>query len=749
MVNTAVRGRLHFSNFTETSIFTRWANGLARLQGVYGTRHTLVFTLQVGATPFHQGVLAMNWQYNATTSDSDKFIRSVRSETCTNLPHVRMDLSTDTMVQLKVPFLAPGEFTKVGATATTAPYGVLAINSILPVPTVAGISAPSYTLLMHIEDLELFGAVPQSSSGVALQSGKKLSPVTEEFEQEAYPFSSSAMALSRSVKWVGKGIPALSSISGPTSWFLEKAAGAIRSFGFARPQICDPVQRMVRYDTICENNVDLANSGVVLGPISQNTLAVSPMFGGTDVDEMSLAYLCSQYSQITTFPIATTEAAGTLKYVTPVSPSTMWFRISSGNPYCNVPPPVIAPTSTNAFQPSGLFFFGQMFKVWRGGLKFRFTFSKTKMHGGRVMLVYRPDENNYSESVFGTRPTLSVADYGASGPDPFGYSTILNLRDGNVFEFEVPYISSFPYTPFSSFTGTLAMYIVDPLQAPAVVSSTINVLVEVKAGSDFEFAIPRTPLYPAHVGGTITLQSAKRLATSAETLSQHTVGESINSVKQLISIPKVTFANVTSASGLATTIPPWFYQPRPSFLVPAPTTHITESFSFGGNIATCYAFVKGGTDYHIYDYLNIGAAISARPVSTTGTLPTVNQSPALWPPESNNPRVTNSSTGALHLRLPAYQGAVRLPASVLNGVASTGSSWGPNGFNNPSTPFNRFGPMTMYRVTIASSNNGLMQFSRAAADDAGLAHYMGPPPLLLLSTNTAGAAYDVDTGANQ
>lgn len=734
-------------------IVNQFPSGASRMTGVYGFRASLVFSLQIACTPFHQGVVCMNWQYGET-DNSATFIRSALTAKCTDLPHVRLDLSVDTMVQLKIPFLSSIEYGVVNVSNTgiiSPSYGYLAINSILPTNAVAGMSPPRYQLYVHLEDLEFFGAQPLSSTNIVFQSGKKLSPITEEFEKESHPFSSGTMALSRAVGWISKGVPMLSSIGGPTAWFLAKTAGAIRAFGFSKPTVVDPMMRMQRNSNILEHNVDVPTSALVVGPFAGNTLRVSPKFGATDVDEMSLAFILSNYGQICRFNMDVADAAGTLMWAALVSPSSMWFNISASKPYCNTIPPSVAPATANSFLPTNLFYFGQMFRFWKGSLKFRFTFSKAKLHGGRVIVNYAPFLTAFDDVTYLAPATTaggSVATYGANGPNPFGYSAIFNLRDGNVFEFEVPYVSPQPFTPFISNTGVVSMHVVDALQAASVISTNIGVLVEVKAGSDFEFANVRTALYPPHNLGTPIFQSGRVLGNTTADVSELTIGEAVTSVKQLISIPKVAPASFAATTKYQFLIPPWFYQPRPSVLTPAPTTHLRESFGFGGMIASCYAFVRGGTDFHVYpcqDSAN-GLYVTVRETSPIQARGTPTQTPGQQP-FSNNPVVINSQ-GSLHVRLPAYQHLIRYFSSVLNSTLTTGSSWSFGGTRVPSLTFGSFGFPSIYYATMFSPNATTAFLSRNAADDAAASCFQGAPPLLLLSTNTAATLYDLESDFN-
>jgi hypothetical protein len=725
------RASIYTTDFTNTTPFTQFTNGLVRLSGVYGVRATIVITLQVAASPFHQGVLALAWQYGDSIQNRT-FFRSA-SHVVTNLPHVRLDIASDTMVQLRVPFLSDVEYMNLSLGTQPSYWGSLILTTLLPTPTVAGITAPPYQMYIHLEDMEFFGSAPLSVSAVTLQMG----PITKEFEDESRPYSSGVMALSRVAHFVGQGIPALSALSSPTSWFLEKVAGTIRHFGYARPQVVDPVMRMQRIDNVGEQNVDVASAVQVIGPMSTNSVRQGPEFAGTDVDEMAFSYITKVPSQIQYFVMNTSTAGRTVLYVTQISPSVFWYRNAGTLPACNIPPRLVAPASTGGFQPSSIFALSQMFKLWRGTFHFRFTFCKTKMHGGRVMIVYNP-EVGYSPltSSAGTIPTINVAAYGVNGPNPYGHSSIHNLRDASIVEFAVPYTSPYPYMPFGGNTGSLAVYLIDPIQAPAVVSQGVTVMVEVSAGADYELADFVTPVYPPSPSAAVTFQGG--LSQAPDELSEYTVGESLASVKQLISIPHVTPISTVPGTG-SWYIPHWTYSP--TYAASGVATCLNGSFSVPAYVATWFAFAKGGTDLHA----NMTAADSTssayfRVTQFSGNITTTTQSPS-QAPYSNNCAV-QAFSGSLHARLPAYSHLVRFAASAFQNVTAIGTSWGFTSTNIPALRPNR--PVSTYKL-FAKYTTGVMILTMSAADDASLAMFMGPTPLLLLSTNAVTTLYDIDS----
>lgn len=725
------RALIYTSDFTNTTPFTSFTNGLVRLSGVYGVRATIVITLQVAASPFHQGIVALAWQYGDSIQNRT-FFRNA-SHVVTNLPHVRLDIASDTMVQLRVPFLSDVEYMSLSAATQPSYWGSLILTTLLPTPTVSGITAPPYNMYIHLEDMEFFGSAPLSVSTVTLQMG----PITKEFEDESRPYSSGVMALSRVAHFVGQGIPALSALSSPTSWFLEKVAGTIRHFGYARPQVVDPVMRMIRIDNVGEQNVDVASAVQVIGPLSNNTVRQGPEFAGTDVDEMAFSYIVKVPSQIQYFGITTSTAGRTVLYATQISPSFLWYRQAGTLPACNIPPRLVAPAATGGFQPSTIFALSQMFKLWRGSFHFRFTFGKTKMHGGRIMIVYNPEVGfTPLTTSAGTIPTINVAAYGVNGPNPYGHSSIHNLRDASVVEFEVPYTSPYPYMPFGGNTGSLAVYLIDPVQAPAVVSQTVSVMVEVSAGADYELADFVTPVYPPSPLATVTFQGG--LSQAPDELSEFTVGEVLASAKQLISIPHISATTTVPGSG-TWNIPHWSYSP--THPIAGVTSCLLGAFSVPGYIASWYAFAKGGTDFHA----NMNSTDSSggtyfRITQFSANTTTTTQSPS-QAPYSNNCAVQNFS-GSLHARLPAYSHLVRFAASSFNNVTAIGSAWGFLSSNIPNLRPNR--PTSTYRLFV-KYGTGVLLLTTSAADDASLAMFMGPTPLLLLSANAATTLYDVDS----
>lgn len=710
----------HFPQFTQ------------RLSGCFGIRFSLNFKMQVAATPFHQGLLALSFQYANDAPSGQLFSRASVSATATNLPHVRLDLSENTMAEFKVPFLYQNEFMQVipGPDST---YGFWSINTILPVVSVVGLSAPTYELYLFLTDIELFGVDNYNSTTITLQSG--LGVIGKELK-ETKLISKSADAASRISRFVARNIPALSSVAGPVAWAMDVTSGIAKYFGYARPLIQDPLLRVIRSIYNSDGHVDLPFAGFALGAFQSNTLAVAPEFGGTDVDEMAIAYITSQWSQVCVGYVNATNTHSLAVYASPVSPSCLWFRAPVGTPpYCNLTWPknsLVSFSAANSFIPTSLMNISSFFRLWRGGIKYRITFAKTKYHAGRYMISYNPSTVYRIDGGSGIA-TVEGPEVDASKVQPYGYSQIMDLKDSNVFEFTIPYSLGVAYSYFASSVGGLSIVCMDPLQAPSTVTSSVPFLVEVCGDSDFELADFAGPWFAPLIGGTISVQSGGIVKKSTTSPNQITIGEHMTSVKQMIQSPSWAFEAITPTTTIKGLLYPWFISSPINQLftaraVPMPVNTIVKFNTTASNLAKCYAFARGGTDYHIYP----GATGNIRLIADQGITDGYSAYGSSYFDTSSRtaigstPKVVSYGEHPLHVRLPAFQPRVRIPCHM---------------FDTKTYPF--LGAATDTGIFLARShcdrltviNNNTAQasvwISKSAADDAMLSHYMGPVPCMI------------------
>lgn len=721
----------------------------ARIAGVRGIRFKLVFTVQVAAQPFNAGVIVAAFQYTPFRNTTSGYERVTEPRTCTNLPtHARLDVSTTTQVQLHVPFLWNSDYMPNPPNQTIA-YGRFAINQVLGSNVITPAPQPSIRVFLHLEDVEFIGGSPEKYGSLVLQSSKTVKSVIEqEYDFDARPISSSIMASSKLVRYIGYGIPSLASLAGPASWFLGRAAGVARYLGYSKPQIQDPINRIFRTQNAQEVNVDVPSATLMVAPFLSNHVPVDPAFGCTNVDEMALPFVLGQYTQVYTGALLNTASNATVIYGVSLSPSTLWYRenltgVGTG-PNGNIRIPTLSGASANSFIPSGLTFWAQMFAYWRGPIKLRFTFAKSKMHTARLIASYVPDIADTSLTTV-QRPASEVAGSGFYGTS--GQTAIWDLKDGNVFEFECPYLGPAAYLPFTDGMGSFTVSVLDPLKNPATAPALVPFLVEVCAGKDFSLSKFAGPLFAPHEYPTPLLQSGK-IVTFEKDMTQQTAGEAFSSVKQIIMMPFANFFSYTQASSVAAM--PWFYNRTYPNTVPGPLGSAMRSVSFtpGGSAATCYLFAKGATDVHVYSSGGEPQRILTRAIQNTGTggysaAPTG----SVW--TTNRPNAAspaaNETGNSSHFRFPLYPLVRRICPHLLNNQIWSPTTVVQSQAPNVNLPFSIGDVSFVSTGTAISTTNPFSGFiSRAAADDAALAHYMGPVPLVLPSTNT-GNVYDPDS----
>jgi hypothetical protein len=303
------------------------------------------------------------------------------------------------------------------------------------------------------------------------------------------------------------------------------------------------------------------------------------------------------------------------------------------------------------------------------------------------------------------------------------------------------------YLRFTDGMGSFTVSVLDPLKGPATAPALIPFMVEVCAGKDFSLSKFAGPLFAPHEYPTPTLQSGK-VITFEKDMTQFTAGEAWSSVKQIITMPHHTFFDFGQAISIA--VMPWFYNRTYPNTVPGPIGSAMRNVSFtpGGTAATAYLFVKGGTDAHIYSAGGGSQDVLYRAVQFPGTggysaAPTG----SIWTtnrPNSAIPAVMETGEGA-HFRFPLYPLVRRVSAYLLNNLVWNTATVVQTQAPAASLPFSISDisvVSSLGKVTPTAKFTGFL--ARAAADDAALAHYMGPVPFVLPSTDV-GNIYDPDS----
>lgn len=720
-----------------------WEN---RLRGVRGIRGDLVFTVEHNCNPFHQGLLVASYQYG-----DGQFLRGDKPATCTHLPHVRLNVADNTAATLRVPYLSELEYWGGSGSEEGHVNGRFFLTQILGTPALAGSSQPVYKVYMHMENIELFGRMPLvTPSFIVPQSGLGSQPKgrsnAEAELKDNGKFSGVLATAATLPKAVGAAFPSLRPFMGSVSWFLNASAKAASAFGFSKPNITSAYGHVVRYPNFGEMHCDMPVAASVVGSFQNHSVAVSEALGGSDLDEMAFDSVLTRPSQIFRGAISTADAHGTVEYCSHVALTHMWFRAPTGVAPPNAPGNVNFPLTSNTFTavlPSTLLYFGQQFRYWHGGFRYKVSFAKSKFHTGRVLFTFIPNyrqiTNSQQYAAFGAEggpvPALFNADL-----QPSQYSKLFDFKAGNEFEFDIPYIAPVNHMGFNDTMGFVSMQVMDPLVNNGESASTISFVVEVSALPGFYFAGVTGPLVPAWVDNTpVQIEFQSGVGGQAIDSSQHSVGEKFTSLKQVAMCAITRRNDQANASVQEGTIPHWVCLPAWGPGTPLGTNpQRFWPFSRSGMVAQCFAYGIGSTLLTVdstalgqASYCKIVASGVDNGVFSTSTIPSL-YSRRMQDSNSAWSVATRGTTGSVFL-LPTLSAMPRYRIGDFNTRAIAGDrDWSP-AFARDFNTNTSLSVKVQYNFMARNNDNATRNWfwGVAAADDARCAAYIGPCPMVL------------------
>lgn len=445
-----------------------------KILGRYAFKADVRYRLQVNATRFQQGRYILAWipsggDNGCLTTDNFNYFHAHNKGQITQLPHVEIDLSCDTEVELVIPytsyFMAMGQSNSAVAGMD---IGTVFIYPYAPLAAPAGSLVCDYALWANFENITFFGsAIPQS--GMKMQrKGKKMSVSQEEAKSAGKGALSTTLNGIATFAGTLSMIPMLTEIAAPVSWVAGILGQTAAAFGWSKPADESAAMRVVRQPQPFFSNVDVVDPGMKLSMLITNSIDPLPGFASTDIDEMSIDYIKSIPAYFNTITWNTSNVAGDALCNYKVGPTFLGYTETQLSGTVSTLTPVM--------------YLAKGFGYWRGSIKYTFKFVKTEFHSGRLLVSFNPVNATYVGAV---APTfISNSNY--------VIREIFDVRRGNEFTVTVPYVNyeNWSEVGATGYIGYLSALVLDPLIAPSTVSSTITCLVEASAGDDFELAAP-------------------------------------------------------------------------------------------------------------------------------------------------------------------------------------------------------------------------------------------------------------------
>jgi hypothetical protein len=488
-----------------------------KLDGFTSFRATCVLQLEINAQPFQCGrLILVAVPMPDLLLDRAKFILS-HVTLAQTVNHVQIDISKQTKVILRVPFLSPfNSFDLINVQYNWAQVAVLVyspLNEVEQVPL-------GCLLWAHFEDIELgaptSGVCPipaQEQAGkipnrARAQKSESLKSGSGEGKFRAPPKEASPKAIAVQRANESDGVFASSArsfgarLSSTASSFIggvTDAVCAVTNFlGWSKPQLDHSGDTVVIRPTQYFGNTDGIDHSQVLSLNVMNNVDAFEDLCGTDLDECSFEYIKRVPQYVGKFNFSSSNKYNDKlfqTYVTPTYSVPAVYYISLRDAQATG---ATANSNYAWFQPNSLRYAISPFAYWTGSLVYTLRFVKTNYHSGRVEVSYHPFVNDIRANRFA-----------------YVYRVIVDLRINTEASFTIPYISPQPWksidatfdpltttkppdTYLRSFTGIFYIRAITALEmASSIVPSTIECLVEVRAGDDFKVSCPvNSPYMP-------------------------------------------------------------------------------------------------------------------------------------------------------------------------------------------------------------------------------------------------------------
>jgi hypothetical protein len=504
---------------------------LSKLDGFTSFRATAVIKLQINSVPFQQGrcILAAIPMPQLIAPRDEYLIK--HPTYLQSINHIQIDISKQTEVSLRIPFVSPFNSFNLIENVFEWARVVAMVYSPLKDPS-DGVASIPIKVWGFFEDVEL-GA---PTSGIystpdapdvfkAVQQAGAVRRVNKNITEP----NSSAVKITQAVEsqgnlgtldMIGNGVQNVYNTIGDNIPFLKPVTnifstlssfgtglvgGVLKFLGFCKPQVGYSGSSVLTRPCEYYGNANGIDHSHVLSLDRMNKVDFYPGLGGTACDEMSFDFLKKIPQFVDWFDFSTSTNSGDVLFNSWVTPSYYapgYLRIIGPAIPSDIPNGPLCPNfyrELKELQPTVLNYACSSFMYWTGSLVYTFRFVKTDFHSGRVEISFHPFTNYVGDNRY-----------------DYVYRLVVDLRENTEVSVSIPYISPQPWKAFLAkdpltqvgaggwadygpcSTGKLTVRALTPLvRSNTVVESSIECLVEVRAGDDFKVQAPcRSGYFP-------------------------------------------------------------------------------------------------------------------------------------------------------------------------------------------------------------------------------------------------------------
>lgn len=440
---------------------------LDKLRGYLGLRASVTARLVVNADKYTQGRLCLS--FLPLLTPQAVYRRDHRH--VTQLQHVTLDLNTETEVSLKIPHRGP--FTHYDITEARYNTGIFQVSELLPHKG----NPYSYTVYMNYSEVDLLG--PTTLFTVDYQSSLEIERNVD------IPLSTKVMNISKVASSLSN-IPLVSSYVSALSWAAAVTSKVLSAFGWSKPLNTKSPDLLFFKDRPGYTTVDGTDVAENLGMSAMNCVKVDKDLGFTGLDEMSIAYLIGINSVLVRSSWGVSSPSGSLVLSFACCPQTLKSNVTG-----------LTTDRDKAQIAHPIAYLSDLFEKYRGSLTFTMDFAKTIFHSGRLLVIFVPTGGSRIYQDQSVAPRIDFTSFETIRESTRNcHKDIVDVRKGNKFTLNFPYMSVSPYQDVTNAYGFVYIYVLNPLVASdSGVSPVVNFSLSVKAGDDFEFAVPAIPRY--------------------------------------------------------------------------------------------------------------------------------------------------------------------------------------------------------------------------------------------------------------
>jgi len=407
--------------------------------------------------------------------------------------------------QIELPFFYPKNWLNLTSSSDVGDMGslVFVVYAPLGVAVTGGSTSVTVQTFAWMSEVELMA----STSKLALQGD----------EYTEGPISGPATAIANVASYLTK-TPVIAPFARATVIGANAVGSIARLFGYTNAPTIDSVH------TFQPQTAPMLASAHIGTPVQKLTLdpkqelSIDPTLHGLhNVDELSINYIKKKESYLSGGTWSTSDAVDTQLWNARVTPCLCAYMSIDNSSSVEVGRRVYH---------TPLDYLSRMFTNWRGTIIFRIKIVSTKFHKGRLKISYDPVND-----ITSTNPDINTV-----------YTQIVDIGEQDDIEIEVPYhqAQAWLYTDRGTVSennspantlaprnnvdnGVITLRVLNTLTAPA--SGSIQFMVFVRAGDDFEFANPSS-----HIGYEDSYKIPSFFALQAEDLTsilptRHVLGQ--------------------------------------------------------------------------------------------------------------------------------------------------------------------------------------------------------------------------------